>query len=60
MVLDLTEGDLVTKQDFESFKQHVDHRFSEVELRLVVKLGFITISTVGLTVAILGWLIQIK
>ena len=31
MVLDALEGDLVTKSDFDNFKQHVDHRFIELQ-----------------------------
>lgn len=63
MVLDVLEGDLVTKSDFEVFKQHidkrfleVDHRFKELELSLTVKLGFITVSTTSIAVAVLAWL----
>jgi hypothetical protein len=67
MVLDAIEGDLVTKSDFAVFKEHVDarfaevgHRFNEVELRLVIKLGLITVSTTTIAVAILTWLIKIQ
>ena len=67
MVLDAIEGDLVTKSDFAVFKEHmdrrfagIDHRFSEIELRLVVKLGLITVSTVSIAVAILAWLIKLN
>ena len=56
MVLDVLEGDLVTKTDFEIFKQHVDHKFKEVELGLTVKLGLITVSTATIMVAVLAWL----
>lgn len=66
MVLDVLEGDLVTKSDFEIFKQHVDrrffeidHKFKELELSLTVKLGFITVSTVSIAVAVLTWLIKV-
>ncbi len=59
MVLDVLEGDLVTKSDFQFFKQHVDHKFKEVELGLTIKLGFITVSTVSIAVAVLTWLIKV-
>ena len=38
----------------------VEHKFRELELRLTVKLGFITVSSMSVGVAILAWLIQIK
>ena len=67
MVLDAIEGDLVSKSDFAVFREHidrrfaeVDHRFEEVELRLVIKLGLITVSTTTVAVAILSWLIRLK
>lgn len=67
MVLDAIEGDLVTKSDLAIFKEHTDkrfaemnHRFSEFELRLVVKLGFIAIACSILAVAILSWIIKIN
>lgn len=66
MVLDAIEGDLVTKSDFEVFKLHVDqrflqveHRFKELELSLTVKLGFITVSTATVMLAVLTWLIKV-
>ena len=31
MVLDAIEGDLVTKNDFAVFKEHVDNRFSQMQ-----------------------------
>ncbi len=65
MVLDAVEGDLVTKSDFALFKEHFDHRFIEVdnrfreiELRLTIKLGMITVTTTTVAVAILSWLIK--
>jgi len=67
MVLDAIEGDLVTKNDFAVFREHVDrrfsevgHRFNEIELRLVIKLGLITVTTTTVAVAILTWLIKIQ
>lgn len=61
MVLDAIEGDLVTKNDFAVFKEHVDrrfaevsHRLNEIELRLVVKLGLIIVSTTTIAVAALN------
>jgi hypothetical protein len=59
MVLDAIEGDLVTKSEFLSFRQHIDHRFSEMELRLVVKLSLVMVSTVTIAVGVLSWLIKI-
>lgn len=60
MVLDAIEGDLMTKSDFAVFREHIDRRFAEVnhcfnevELRLVVKLGFITVTTTSIAVAVL-------
>jgi hypothetical protein len=59
MVLDAVEGDLVTKSDFNSFRQHVDHCFSEMELRIVVKLSLVMVSTATISVAVLGWFIKV-
>lgn len=66
MVLDAIEGDLVTKSEFAVFREHVDsrfaevnHRFSELELRLVVKLSLVTVSTVTVAVGVLSWLIKV-
>ena len=58
-MVDAIEGDLVTKSEFISFRQHGDHRFSEMELRLVVKLSLVMVSTVTVAVAVLSWLIKI-
>ena len=60
MVLDALEGDLVTKSEFALFREEVNHRFSELELRLVVKLGLITVSTATVLLAILSWLIKVQ
>jgi hypothetical protein len=67
MVLDAIEGDLVTKSDFAIFKEFVDrkfadvdHRFREVELRMVIKLGLITVTTTTVATTVLAWLIKIK
>lgn len=60
MVLDAIEGDLVTKSDFAIFREQVERRFSELELRLVIKLGLITVTTTTVAVAILTWLIKIQ
>lgn len=67
MVLDAIEGELVKKTDFAIFKEHidrkfleVDHRFKELELRLIVKLGVMTASMLTVTIAVLGWLIKTK
>lgn len=66
MVLDAIEGDLVTKSDFAIFKEYIDGRFVDVghkinalELRLVVKLGLITVTTTTIAVTILTWLIKL-
>jgi hypothetical protein len=59
MVLDAIEGDLVTKSEFISFRQHVDHRFNELELRLVVKLSLVIVSTATIAIAVLSWLIKL-
>ena len=66
MVLDAIEGDLVTKGDFAVFKENMDHRFTEVhhelretELRLVIKLGMISVTTTTIAVALLSWMIKL-
>lgn len=38
----------------------VEHRFSELELRLIVKLGVLTVTTITVATAMLGWLIQVR
>ena len=38
----------------------INHRFNEIELRLVVKLGLITVSTTTATIAILTWMMKLK
>lgn len=67
MVLDAIQGDLVTKSDLAIFKEHTDkrfaemnHRFSEIELRLVVKLGLIAVTCTTVALAILSWLIKLN
>jgi hypothetical protein len=67
MVLDALEGDLVTKSEFATFKEHMDRRFAELayklnesELRLIIRLGLVTVSTTTIAVAILTWLIKLK
>lgn len=70
MVLDAIEGDLVTKADFAVFQERIDNRFvqtqqyvqsqiKESEFRLITRLGFLTVSTVSIAVAVLTWLIKI-
>ena len=70
MVLDAIEGDLVTKSDFAVFQERIENRFSqaqhhiqnqikESELRLITRIGFLTVSTVSIAVAVLNWLIKI-
>ena len=66
MVLDAIEGDLVTKSDLAVLQEHLDrnfaeveHRFREIELRLVVKLGLIVLSVATIGIPILTWLIKI-
>lgn len=66
MVLDALEGDVVTKGDFALFQERLDSRFTaiqnqikESEFRLLTKLGFLTISSLSIAVALLTWLIKI-
>jgi hypothetical protein len=66
MVLEVLEGDLVTKSEFALFKEHVDrrfvevsHQFRELELTLTVRLGLITVTTTTIAVAVLSWLIKL-
>jgi len=70
MVLDAIEGDLVTKSDFAVFQERIDNRFiqlqqqiqnqvKESEFRMITRLGFLTVSTVSIAVAVLTWLIKI-
>lgn len=67
MVLDAVQGDAVTKNEFALFREHidrrfaeVDHRFKELELRLVIKLGLMGFSMITVSTAILGYLIKSK
>jgi hypothetical protein len=59
MVLDAIEEDLATKHDIELMKERIDTRFKEFELRVITRVGFITVSTVTLAVAFLAWLIRV-
>ena len=70
MVLDAIEGDLVTRADFAVFQERMDNRFAqtqqyvqnqvkESEFRLLTRLGFLTVSSVSIAVAVLTWLIKI-
>lgn len=70
MVLDALEGDLVTKSEFAVFQERIDNRFREVhqqivlvakesELRLLTRLGVITVSSISIAVAVLTWLIKV-
>jgi len=69
LVLDVLEGDLVTKSDFAVFQEQMKNQFTlqqqtmvalikESEYRTVTRLGFLTISTVSIAVAVLTWLIK--
>jgi len=58
MVLDAIEGDLVTKSDFALFKEQMENRFAQIELRIVTKLGVLIVSTTSIAVAVLAWLIK--
>jgi hypothetical protein len=69
IVLDAVEGELVTKSDFALFREQMDNRFAHVEQRfeqrlletefkLLTRLGFLTVSTVSIAVAVLTWLIK--
>lgn len=59
MVLDALEGDLVTKADFALFQEQNKNQLSQLEYRIVTRLGFMMISTVSIAVAVLTWLIKI-
>ncbi len=70
MVLDALEGDLVTKSDFAVFQEQMKNQLTqhqqavtaslkESEYRTVIRLGFLTISTVSIAVAVLTWLIKL-
>lgn len=94
MVLDVLEGDLVTKSDlkvleekidnrfvkvdarfvelesrmdkrfalidsrFTELQSRIDKRFAEFELRIVSRLGLLTISCLTISTAIIGWLVR--
>ncbi len=40
-------------------QQQIQNQFKESELRLMTRLGFLTVSTVSIAVALLTWLIKI-
>lgn len=73
VMMEAMESDLLTRSEFKIFEQslanrfsdidhrfeNIDYRFKELELRLVVRLGLINVSTVSIAVAVLAWLIKI-
>lgn len=66
MVLEVLEGDLVTKSDFAVFQEQMKNQVAQIhaalkesEYRTVTRLGFLTISTVSIAVALLTWLIKV-
>lgn len=59
MVLDAIEGDLVTKVDFAILQEQIKSQIKESEYRMVTRLGFLTISTASIAVAVLTWLIKL-
>ena len=71
MVFDALETDIMTKKDFvlfeerldrrfEQFEQHFEYRLIQTEMRLLTRLGFLTVSTTSIAVVVLTWLIKIK
>lgn len=44
---------------FDQMQQQVQSQFRESEFRIVTRLGFLTVSTVSIAVAVLTWLIKI-
>jgi hypothetical protein len=77
LVIDAMEGELVTKPEFNSFKEHIERRFDQVEnrfdqmesrfdkklveleFRVTTRLGFLTVSSTTIAVAILAWVINL-
>lgn len=73
MVLDVLEGDLVTKNDFAVYQERLENRFTQIdsqfaqvrsqikesELRVVTRMGFLVVSVVSVAVAVLTWLIKL-
>lgn len=45
-------------QRFVEMEQRFDQRFIEMEFKLVTRLGFLTVSSVSIAVAVLTWLIK--
>ncbi len=62
MVLDAIEGNLATKSDLTISQERIESRFErrliETEFRIITRLGFLTVSTVSIAVAVLTWLIK--
>ena len=63
MVLDAIEGDWATKSDLTLIQERIESRFErrliETEFRIIARLGFLTVSTTSIAVAILTRLIKI-
>lgn len=65
MVLDVLEGDLVTKSDLLVIQETinarfaaVDSRFAELELRLTTRLGLAIVASTTVLLSVLGYLIK--
>ncbi len=59
ILIEVAEGEFVTKTDLANLKQDIEHQFLSAEYRIVTKLGFIVVTTVTLAVALLVWLIKL-
>lgn len=49
-----------SKNDLFNFKQEVAHQFTNLEYRIVTKIGVLVVTTVTLAVAFSTWLIKLK
>jgi hypothetical protein len=58
-VLAVIEGTLTTKTDLYSLEQRIDHRFTQMEYRIVTKLGILVVATTTLAIALVSWIMRV-
>lgn len=60
VLIDATEGELVTKRDLNELKQEIAHQFTQFEYRLVTKLTVASVTSGTVIVAVMTWFAKVR
>lgn len=60
ILIEVAEGEFVTKSDLAKLEREIAHQFTEAEYRIVTKLAVVVVTTVTLAVALVTWLMGIN